>query len=200
MSAPEKVAIYLRVSTTEQTTANQERPLRDWANRMGWQVVRVFDDSGVSGAKANRKALNQMLKEARQGKFAAVLVARLDRIARSLPNLLWVVGELERAGVGLRDLNTGFDPSTSVGRLTLGILGSIAQFERDLIIERTRAGISRAKLQGKHCGRPIKASVQSAKIIAMRSAGQGVAEIAEALGVSRQTVYNRLSKKSPPPK
>lgn len=200
MPKAEQVALYLRVSTKDQTTANQERPLRDWASRMGWEVARVYKDVGVSGAKSSRPALNRMISDARNGAFRSLLVARLDRVARSLQHLLWVCGELERAGVRLRDLNTGFDPGTSVGKLTLGILGSIAQFERDLIIERTKTGIERARAEGKHCGRPSKRGATAKAIGKMQSEGLSVAEIAKALGVSRQTVYNRLSKKSPPRK
>jgi DNA invertase Pin-like site-specific DNA recombinase len=150
------VALYLRVSTDEQTTRNQERPLRDWARRMNWNVVRVYKDKGISGAKSSRPALSQMLRDAKHGMFNTVLIARIDRLARSLSHLLWVVQELDRLGIALKDLNTGFDLETSTGRLTLGILGSIAQFERDLIIERTKAGIARARAEGKHCGRPSK--------------------------------------------
>jgi DNA invertase Pin-like site-specific DNA recombinase len=158
---------------------------------MSWNVVRVYKDKGISGAKSSRPALSRMLRDAKHGLFAAVLIARIDRLARSLSHLLWVVQELDRLGIALKDLNTGFDLETSTGRLTLGILGSIAQFERDLIIERTKAGIARARAEGKHCGRPAK-KLDVAEIRRMRSDGKPVAEIAKVFRVSRQTIYSLL--------
>lgn len=185
-----RVSLYLRVSTAGQTTDNQEAPLQEWAERNGWNIVRTYRDV-ASGAKSSRPALNDLLADARRRRFDAVLVTRIDRIARSLPHLLWVTGEMDRHGVVLKDLHSGFDLATSTGRLTLGILGSIAQFERDLVIERTKAGLERARAQGKHCGRPTKA-LDPADLKRLLVAGKSVADIARELHVSRQTIYSRL--------
>jgi DNA invertase Pin-like site-specific DNA recombinase len=148
-----RAALYVRVSTADQAPENQLLELRRYAQARGWTTVE-FVDHGVSGTKDRRPALDALLKDAKRRRFDLVAVWRLDRLGRNLRHLLTVIDELAALGVGFVTLGEGIDTTTPAGRLQLHVLSAISQFERDRIAERVRAGLERARSQGKRLGRP----------------------------------------------
>jgi len=195
MTRPLRAAIYARVSTTGhgQDVGLQVEELRQVAAQRGWTVYDTFIDSGVSGAKTSRPALDRMLAHAREGRIDVVAVWKLDRLARSVVHLLDLADSLNAWGVGLvsaRDAHV--DTTTPSGRFTLQILGAVAELERSLIRERVVAGVRRAQAAGKHCGRP-KRELDLRPALAMLDQGHGLKTTAKALGVSRATLRRRLA-------
>jgi DNA invertase Pin-like site-specific DNA recombinase len=185
-----KVATYVRVSTTGkgQDTEVQARELREYAERRGWTIVEEFSDSGVSGAKESRPALDEMMKAAKRRKFDAVLCWKLDRIGRSLKHLVNLLAELEAVGVALVSFSDNLDLSTPQGRLMFQIIGAMAEFERSLTVERVKAGLAHARSKGKRLGRPSVA-VDATKVQELRKAGRSFEQIGEALGVSAASAW-----------
>jgi DNA invertase Pin-like site-specific DNA recombinase len=184
--------MYARVSKADesQDPENQLMRLRAYARDQGWEVYREYVDM-ASGADANRPELRKMLRDARARRFSLVLTTKIDRIARSSLNLKQIIAELEDRGIKFECADQPFSTNTPTGRLLFGILGEIAEFERALIIERTKAGLARARAQGKQLGRP-RVSADRARILELRAQGLGYRRIADVLGVSHQTVLNRL--------
>jgi DNA invertase Pin-like site-specific DNA recombinase len=151
-----KVATYERVSTIEQTTENQRPALAGWVQAHPDAVlVRPYRDV-ESGTKTTRPGFDRMLKDACKGVFNVLVVWRLDRLGRSTEHLLRTVRELEEAGVTLISVRDGIDTKTASGKAFLGMLAVFAQFERDILVERTKAGMARARAAGVHVGRPRK--------------------------------------------
>ncbi len=147
-----RVAIYCRVSTLEQRPEIQRDALRSYAQSRGLEIVGEYVDHGVSGARDRRPALDSMLADARRRRFDAVACVKLDRLARSVRHLTTLASELEALGIDLVVLDQAIDTSTPAGRLLFNVLGSIAEFERDLARERTAAGMRAAKRRGMHVG------------------------------------------------
>lgn len=145
-------AIYARVSTHDQTCENQLLELRRYAEARGWQTVE-YVDTGVSGSKDRRPALDQLTSDVRRHKVGTVVCWRLDRLGRNLRHLVMLLDEWQGRGVAFVTLGEGIDTSTAAGRLVAGVLGSIAEFERARIQERIHAGLARAKAQGTRLGR-----------------------------------------------
>lgn len=187
-----KIALYARVSKADDTQdpENQLIRLRSYAQVQGWEIHGEYVDM-ASGADPNRPDLKRMMKDARARRFGLVLTTKIDRIARSSLDLKQTIAELEDRGIKFECADQPFSTNTSTGRLLFGILGEIAEFERALIIERTKAGLARAKAQGKQLGRP-RVSADRARILELRAQGLGYRRIADVLGVSHQTVLNRL--------
>jgi DNA invertase Pin-like site-specific DNA recombinase len=146
-STMKRAVLYLRVSTVDQTTANQERELRAVAERAGWEIVHVYKDHGISGAKGRdkRPAYNAMLRDAFRRNFDVVMAWRVDRLGRSLQELVTFLGELHALHVDLHLHQQGIDTT---------MMGVFAEFERSMIQERVRAGLARARSEGKRLGRP----------------------------------------------
>ena len=190
-----KVAIYARVSTSGkgQDTEVQARELREYAARRNWTVVEEFADTGFSGAKESRPALDEMLKAAKRRKFDAILCWKLDRIGRSLKHLVNLLAEMEAVGVALVSFSDNLDLSTPQGRLMFQIIGAMAEFERSLICERVKAGIAHRKAQGKKFGARTAKRLDMAEVTRMREGGASMAEIARALNVSAGTIHSRLN-------
>jgi len=188
-----KVAIYARVSTDKQTCDNQLIELRAVAERCGYTIVQEFVDAGISGAKgrADRPALDAMMKASNQRKFDMILVWSIDRLGRSLQNLVELLNDLQSMRVDLMFLQQGMDTSTSSGRMMFSIFGALAEFERNLIRERVVAGQKRAKARGVKMGRPSKMNdgLKSA-IQLLRENGMGIKQIAKEVGVGVGTVYS----------
>lgn len=182
-----RAAIYARVSTPGQHVEPQLDPLREYAARRGLAVAGEYVDHGVSGARAARPELDRLLADARRRRFDVVLCVKLDRLARSVHHLTTLARELEALGMDLVVLDQAIDTSTPAGRLLFHVLGSIAEFERDLIRERTAAGMAAAKRQGRHVGRP-RARVDQGVLAQALERGTTVAQLARTLGVSRATV------------
>ena len=176
-----RAAMYLRVSTTEQDTDMQETELRQYVESRAWEYV-VYRDKAQSGAKNDRPALNEMLNDMRRGKFAVVVVWKLDRLARSLKQLLTIGEECRFLGVDLVSLRQNIDTTLPAGRLTFQILGAVAEFERELLRERVKAGMAQARRTGKHVGRPALRTFHATDIERMRelkSRGTSVRKLAK---------------------
>lgn len=189
-----RTALYARVSTSDkgQDPQMQLRELREHCQRRGWEIVGEYVDVGVSGSKDSRPELNKLVADAHRRKLDAVLVWKLDRFGRSLKHLVNSLAEFESLGVAFISLRESLDLTTPAGRLMFGIISAMAEFERDLIRERVRAGIANRRSKGFRVGRkPI--SIDPAKLKALRSEGQTIREIALTLGCSRSLVHKTLT-------
>lgn len=188
-----RVAIYVRVSTTEQTVAPQLDGLQQYAEARGFTVVHEYTDEGVSGARASRPGLDGMLEDAHRRRFDGILVWRLDRIARSVKNLVELVARLDHLGVHLIALDQQFDTSSPAGRFVMHTLAACAELERDLARERTKAALAAARRRGKRLGRPRK-FMPVGEARALISQGHSVSSAARELGVCRETLRRALHK------
>ena len=187
-----KAALYIRVSKASQTTDNQRRELEAYCKRQEWEIAGVYDDSGVSGAVAERPALNRLLKDATAGKLDVVVVWKIDRMARSVTHLLQVLQQLQAAGIAFVSTTQAIDTTSAYGRMVLTFLGAIAEFERSLIVERVCAGLARAKAEGVKLGRP-RAGFDVNGALTMKKEGRSWSEVAKALGVSVATIRRTVS-------
>ncbi|CAN7154227.1 recombinase family protein [Devosia sp. LjRoot3] len=185
-----RVAIYLRVSTKEQTTENQRRELEVVAQRAGWDVVQVFEDAGVSGAKGREKrpAYDALLKAVARREVDLVAAWSVDRLGRSMQDLVSFLEDLKGHGADLYLHQQALDTTTPSGRALFGMMAVFAEFERAMIQERVNAGLSRAKSQGKKLGRPTLSGEIEAKVRALRAEGIGVVKVAKSLGIGVSAV------------
>lgn len=187
-----RAGLYARVSTSDQQTLPmQNRALREYAARRGWTIAMQIREVG-SGA-AQRQAREQLLEAARRRDIDVVLVWRLDRWGRSVADLLATLQELEHLGVGFVSLTEALDLTTPAGRAMAGLLAIFAEFEREILRERTRAGLAQARENGKRLGRPITAGLHSAEIRKLYRAGIAKAEIARRLQIGRTSVRRILA-------
>lgn len=182
-----RCALYLRVSTSDQTVENQRRELERIARERGWEITAYYADEGISGSKGvkDRPGLDKMLKEAGQ-KFDVIMAWAIDRLGRSLKDLLSTIESLESVGCNLYLHQQQIDTTTPMGKLIFQVTGAFAEFERSMIIERVKAGMDRARAQGKHLGRP--ATVPTQEIAELLALGFGKAETARMVGVHVSTV------------
>jgi len=187
-----RVALYARVSTTDQSTDSQLLDLRRYVSERGWNIFKEYVDEGVSGTKDSRPALNELMDDARKRRFDVVLVWRFDRFARSTKHLILALEEFRNLGIDFVSYQENIDTSSPLGSAIFTIISAVAQLERDIIAERVKAGLRRAQENGKKLGRP-KASVDTEKIHWLRSKGLSLRAIAKETGVSRTTVSNVLS-------
>ena len=186
-----KVAIYARVSTDKQTCENQLKELRSIAERMQYIIVDEFIDEGISGATSSRPSLDALMKSATQRRFDMVMCWSIDRLGRSLQNLIEILNELQSLKVDLFFMQQGLDTSTSAGRMMFSIFGALAEFERNLIRERVIAGQQRAISQGVKMGRPTKMNDGMKNAIKLlRERGIGIKQIARELKIGIGTVYS----------
>src|SRR5262245_11178155 len=192
-----RAVLYLRVSTIEQTTANQERALREIAGRMGCEIVKVYKDHGISGAKGRdkRPAFDALCRDANKRQFDVVMAWSVDRLGRSLQDLVSFLSELHALKIDLFLYQQGLDTTTPAGKALFGVMGVFAEFERSMIAERVRAGLARARSEGKRLGRPPLAPEIEAKIrTALAKPGRpGVRVIAKQFNVDPSTVQ-RISR------
>jgi DNA invertase Pin-like site-specific DNA recombinase len=190
-----RVALYCRVSTAHQSSDNQLQELERVASTRGWNVVRTFRDDGISGAKGReeRPALDALLKAASRREIDLIAVWSIDRLGRSLQNLVTVVNDLQALGVGLFIYQQQLDTTTPSGKLCFSMFGAFAEFERNLIRDRVRVGLERAKKNGVKLGRPtnLNDSVRAA-IVALRAQDHSIRHIARQLRVGTGTVYQVL--------
>src|SRR6201991_3334780 len=180
-----RVALYIRVSKSKQDTENQRRELNAVAARSGWQIVKVYEDAGISGAKGRdkRPGLDAMMRGVNAKEFEMVAAWSVDRLGRSLTDLLAILQALRDKGVDLFLHQQGLDTSTTAGRAMFQMLGVFAEFERGIIRERVNAGLARAKADGTKLGRPrVEPSVE-ARILELRANGDGILKIGRKLGV-----------------
>jgi len=185
-----RAALYIRVSTIDQHPETQLLDLRQMAAQRGFEIVTEYTDR-ISGAKARRPGLDQMMKEARRGGFDVVLVWACDRIARSTRHFLEVLDELNRLNIEFVSFREQIDTGGPLGRAIVIIIGAIAELERNLIVERVRAGMRRARLEGRSIGRPSLELDHSA-ILRDRQHGHSLGELARSYAVSRTTIYRVL--------
>ncbi len=185
------IALYVRVSTTDQHPDAQLEPLRAYAQRRGVDAVEYIDH-GVSGRCRSRPALDAMMKALRRREVSAVVVVRLDRLARSLTHMAQLAEELQALGVELVSLTEGIDTASPMGRALFGMCGVFAQLEADLIRDRTRAGMEAARRRGKRIGRPRIERRRHDRIVRLRAAGRSYREIARMVGAARATVERVL--------
>jgi DNA invertase Pin-like site-specific DNA recombinase len=186
-----RAALYLRVSTLDQHPETQMYDLRALAGQRGHEIVREYTDR-ISGAKAKRPGLEQMMADARRGRFDVVLVWAFDRLARSVRHFLEVLDELNHLNIEFVSFRENIDTGGPLGRAMIIMVGAIAELERNLIIERVRAGMRRARLEGRHIGRqPIE--LDEIAIHQDRAAGHSLRQIAQAHRISTATVRKALA-------
>jgi DNA invertase Pin-like site-specific DNA recombinase len=190
-----RAAIYARVSTDSQDTDNQLRELRAVADRAGWQVVGEFIDHAVSGAKGREKrpAFDRLLKAAARHEIDLVAAWSVDRLGRSLQQLVGFLDEIHSRRIDLYLHQQGIDTGTPAGKALFQMCGVFAEFERAMIQERVKAGLARAKANGKQLGRPKVSGEVEQQIRELRRAGAGIVKIARTLGVGGGTVQRVIS-------
>lgn len=193
-----RVAIYLRVSTDKQTTANQEEALREVVARAGWELVEVYADAGVSGAKgrSGRPAFDRLCGDAVRRRFDIVAAWSVDRLGRSLQDLVGFLSELHGAGVDLYLHQQGIDTTTPAGKALFQMMGVFAEFERAMIRDRVNAGLARARAQGKTLGRRrIDERLEKAIAADLEQGGAGIQKLAKKHGVGVGTVQRIKSER-----
>jgi DNA invertase Pin-like site-specific DNA recombinase len=192
-----KVAIYTRVSTLDQTIDNQLIELRDHCSEMGWEIVREYADEGLSGtlSREKRPALNSLIRDAYRKRFDSVVCWDISRIGRSMKELILFLSDMKDRGIGICSVRQGFDTSTSMGEIMFQFVGILSSWEREMIRERTLAGLERARRDGKTLGRrKVTNDRMTAAIIELRNDKKSIREIASEVGVSTATVQRELKK------
>lgn len=188
-------AIYARVSTkNKQDIETQLIPLREYQQRMDKHLYSEYVDIGVSGMKSSRPNFDRLLRDMRKGKFGYILVYKLDRIGRSTAHLLNLFEEFDKRGIEFISITENIDTTTTIGRAMQKMLMIMAEFERELMIERINAGIARARKQGKHLGRPRTAIKSPNKVMRMRSKGMSIRQIANELETSVASVHRCIKR------
>jgi DNA invertase Pin-like site-specific DNA recombinase len=186
-----RAVIYARVSTLDQHPETQTLDLRQLAAQRGLAIIREYTDHGISGARVKRPALGDLLRDARRAQFDVVLVWACDRLARSTRHFLEVLDEFNHLGIEFISYREALDSSGPLGRAFVTIIGAIAELERNLIIERVRAGMRRARLEGRRLGRrPLE--IDRPAVRQDRNRGLSLRQIAKAHGISRATVSRIL--------
>jgi len=185
-----RAALYLRVSTVDQHPETQVYDLRQMAAQRGYEITQEYTDR-ISGVKQRRPGLDEMMRDARRGRFDVVLTWSCDRIARSTRHLLEVLDELNHLGLEFVSFRESIDTGGPLGRAIVVIIGAIAELERNLIVERVKAGMRRARLEGRHIGRqPLELDRDA--IVCDRRRGLSLGQIAKAHRISRTTVHRVL--------
>jgi len=185
-----RAALYLRVSTDGQTTTNQQAELENVARRSGWEVVEVYRDHGISGAKGRtgRPAFDRLCKDATRRKFDLIAAWSVDRLGRSLQDLVHFLNEVRALGIDLYLHQQAVDTTTPAGKALFQMMGVFAEFERAMIQERVKAGLKRAVAQGKRLGRPKVAEGLERKARTQLEKGIGILKVAKSLGLGTGTV------------
>jgi DNA invertase Pin-like site-specific DNA recombinase len=187
-----RVALYFRVSTTDQDPETQGREVRAFVAIRGWETVETYQDFGISGARARRPGLDQLVKDAWRGRFEAVVVWDLSRMARSTLHALQLLQEFEQMKVRLIAVKQTFDTDTPLGKALSTLAAMFAELERSILIERVRAGMARARAEGKRIGRPAR-RVDLDELRRLREQGQSIRQIARTLSVPSSTIAKRLA-------
>ncbi len=188
-----RIAIYARVSTTDQSTDSQLLDLRRYVSERGWDRFKEYCDNGISGTKDSRPALNELMNDAKKRRFDVVLVWRFDRFARSTRHLINALEEFKNLRIDFVSYQENIDTSSPLGSAIFTIISAVAQLERDIIAERVKAGLRRARENGKKLGRP-RAAIDPAEVHRLREQGMSFRAIARQLGVSHPTVMASATK------
>lgn len=186
-----RAVLYMRVSTVDQHPETQLYDLRQMAAQRGYEIVEEYTDT-ISGVKTRRPGLDEMMRNARRGRFDVIMVWACDRIARSVRHFLELLDECNRFGIEFVSFREQIDTGGPLGRAIVVIIGAIAELERNLIVERVRAGMRRARFEGRHIGRPAL-DLDREAILRDRRHGDSLGTIARNHSVSRTTVYRVLS-------
>jgi DNA invertase Pin-like site-specific DNA recombinase len=189
-----KAAIYVRVSTADQHVESQLYDLRELAAQRGFEIVHEYEDRGISGTKARRPGLDALMTDARRKKFSIVLVAAFDRVARSTKHFLQLIDELDSLGVVFLSRRENIDTSGPMGRLFLTLISSIAELESDLIRDRVRLGMARARKEGRQIGR-ARLDIDRGQVVIDRREGLSLTAVAKRHNISRASVC-RLMKEA----
>jgi DNA invertase Pin-like site-specific DNA recombinase len=192
---PRTTAIYARVSTGQQSTDMQLAELRQYVEKRGWVLYREYVDNGYTGSDTRRPAFNQMIEDARRRRFDLLLVWKLDRLSRSLRDLVGTLEELGSIGVDFVSFGNALDTSTPSGKLLLHVLAAFSEFERDIIRERVKAGLENAKRKGKRLGRPPISDEIFDKAERMLEQGSSIRRAAAALRIDEGTIRKRIKLK-----
>lgn len=184
-----KTAIYCRVSTSSQSQDSQLVELREFCRRRNWTDTTEYADT-ISGSKFTRQGLDALLTQVRKGRVERVVVFKMDRLGRSLPHLAQIVSELSNHGTSLICTSQGIDTSESnpAGRLQMGVLMAVAEFEREIIRERVNAGLAAARARGSKLGRPTTSDQHKPAVAALVAQGKGSRLIARELGLPLSSV------------
>ena len=188
-----RVVIYARVSSADQSVATQLCDLRPMAAARGYQIVGEYTDT-ISGTKAKRPGLDQLMADARRGRFDILMVWSFDRVARSVKHFLEVLDELNHLNIGLVSFRENIDTSGPLGRAMIVIVAAISELERSLIVERVRAGMRRAKLEGRQIGR-ARLDIDREQVVTDRRSGMSLTQVAKKHCISRASVC-RLMKEA----
>ncbi len=188
------VAIYARVSTDRQKVDMQINELRQFAARSGWNIYEEYIDQNYSGGNTKRPAFTAMMDAARKRKFDLLLVWKLDRLSRSLKDLIVTLDELGSCGIDFVSYDNNLDTSTPTGKLVFQIVGAVAEFEKEIIRERVVAGLATARNKGKRLGRPPISKYVYDQALKMRSEGLSYRNIGKVLGIDEGTIRKRARK------
>jgi len=187
-----RVALYARVSTTDQSTESQLLDLRRYVRERGWDSFKEYVDEGISGTKDSRPSLNELMNDAKKRRFDVVLVWRFDRFARSTKHLILALEEFKNLGVDFVSYQENIDTSSPLGSAIFTIISAVAQLERDIIAERVKAGLRKAKENGKKLGRP-ESEVDLRELRRLRARGLSLRAIADQVGISHTKVAQLLN-------
>lgn len=186
------IAIYARVSTDHQDTENQLSELRDFVDRSGWQIFKEYVDTGYSGKDTKRPAFSEMMEHAKEKRFRAVLVWKLDRLSRSLKDLVLTIEELGGLGIDFVSYSNHIDTTTPAGKLLFQVMGAVAEFEREIIRERVKLGLKNAVKKGKKLGRPGVSQRVIDEAKKLREHGMSFRKISAKLGTDHSTLIKRI--------
>ena len=186
-----RVAIYVRVSTKDQSVDMQLNDIEGYSKERGLNIFNIYKDSGVSGTKETRPALGELMNDAKKRKFDMVLVWRFDRFARSTKHLVTALHEFRHLGIDFISFQENIDTSSPLGEAIFTIISAMSNLERDIIAERVKGGLRKAKANGKKLGRP-KNIVDTEKVIEYRKQNKSIRQIASELGLSRGSVERTL--------
>lgn len=190
-STTKHVAVYARVSTSDQNPGMQMDELRRVCAQRGWEIVGEYVDLGYSGSKDRRPQLDRLMGDVNRGKIGVVLVWRFDRFARSVRHLVSALEDFRARSVDFISVMDGIDTCTPAGRFTFHVVAAVAELERELIRERTRAGIAAARRRGAHVGRP-RAKVDLVRAKALMTSGKSFRQAARELGIGTATLHRAL--------
>ena len=186
-----KVAVYVRVSTKDQSVEMQLNDLERYSKERGLNIFNVYKDSGVSGTKESRPALNELMNDAKKRKFDVVLVWRFDRFARSTKHLVTALYEFRNLGIDFISYQENIDTSSPLGEAIFTIISAMSKLERDIIAERVKGGLRNAKASGKKLGRPSR-RVDTDKVIEYRKQNKSIRQIASEMNLSKGVVQRTL--------
>jgi DNA invertase Pin-like site-specific DNA recombinase len=192
-----RIAIYARVSTDRQSTESQLNTLREYIEKREWNLFKEYIDEGFTGSNTKRPAFKEMMADAKKRRFDVLLVYKLDRLSRSLKDLIITLDDLKSTGIDFVSYDNSLDTTTPTGRLIFHVVGSVAEFEREIIKERVKSGLENARRKGKRLGRPPVSSALVEEAKRLRSQGMPYRKIGLQLGIPESTVRANLTS-SPP--